>query len=122
MDFVPVAVASAFVYTLVNLAKWARARDWSSVVTQLTAWVGGVLIAWVLSQSSFGEAVGQSIGLDGPANLFDIVLIGLAFGAGASVIADGRKAIDRTDSAVTPNLLSGKVEPAPGYPSDDAPY
>jgi hypothetical protein len=107
LSFVPLVALSAFILQVTNFAK--ELRNWSSqknaVVTQAVAWLAGVVCVLVFAQTQF--AVGVSVA--GIAlvklNFWSQVFIGLAVGSSGSTIFDGIKAVDNTQSTVTPTLI-----------------
>lgn len=79
----------------------------SSIVTQATAWGGGILLVVVAAHAQ----VTQTLTLPGiatPLGKLDagsIVLVGLLASSLASSIVDVKQAVDGSDSAVKPPLL-----------------
>jgi hypothetical protein len=99
------ATLGALVFTFVNALRFAVARDWSAVVTQLVAWGAGVVGMFMLRAADFaptvrvGEVPLDRIGTS------STVLLGVAAASLASVLNQLKKAVDRTDSARVPALL-----------------
>ena len=105
-EFVPLATLSAFVWKLVDFAKFLRAWDPNAVVTQVAAWVAGVLAVWAVAASDLADQA-AAFGFD----LVDLgagakVLAGVAVGSVASVVFDLKQALDQRDSAATPRLVN----------------
>lgn len=85
----------------------------SAVLTQLTAWIGGVAIVALASNASIAKGIvvpgfNQALGnLD----FGSTILVGLAISSLASLTVDFKQGIDRSDSAAKPPLLG--ETPAP---------
>lgn len=79
----------------------------SSLVTQLSAWVVGILAVWIGGQAEVTEGlafpgVDATLGsLDGPS----IILVGLLASSLASSLVDIKQAIDGRDTAAKPALI-----------------
>lgn len=79
----------------------------SSVVTQVTAWLGGIALVWIGSAArATSELVlpGTDLAL-GQLDGGSIVLYGLLAASLASSIVDTKQAIDNTDTSRQPRLL-----------------
>lgn len=109
MDFMPLLSAIALVAVIIDVARSARGRDWNGVITPLVAWGVGVLVAFVLGESDFGEGIplGDSGQTFSSVNGFSLILVGFALGSLASKGVDLLKAIDGGDSQKRPHLLDG---------------
>lgn len=104
-DFLPYAVAVTLVWKLVDLAKYLRAKDTNAALTQAAVWVSGIVVALLLRESDFSSSVHVGDFVLANLNLASTVLFGVALGSTASVAVDTKKAIDGSDSAVTPKLF-----------------
>lgn len=79
----------------------------SAVVTQLSAWVAGVLLVIVAAHASVTSALVLP-GADEPLKTIDFasqVLLGLLVASLSSTVVDIKQAIDSSDSASKPPLL-----------------
>ena len=79
----------------------------SGIVTQLTAWVGGVVLVIVASHAAVTNTL-VIPGADQALHSLDFasqILIGLLVSSFASGIVDVKQALDATDSASKPPLL-----------------
>lgn len=79
----------------------------SSVVTQLLAWIVGIVIIWLGANAAVTAELTLP-GIDTPLGLLDggsIILVGLLASSLASSIVDVKSAIDGSDSAAKPPLL-----------------
>jgi len=93
----------------------------SAIVTQVTAWVGGVALVLVAAQGDVTKHLvlpGSDQTL-GAMDFVSLILIGLLVSSLASGIVDVKQAIDGTDSASKPPMISmgsstnGKHAPTP---------
>lgn len=78
----------------------------SSVLTQLAAWAGGLIVTFLYSESQLGDIAipGTALTVD-RLNLASLVIVGLALGSAVGVGVDLKQAVDATDSAAKPALL-----------------
>lgn len=113
MDFVPLAATIALLWKIVDFAKLLRVRDVNAVVTQAVTWGAGVGLAFLLAGTDFAEGIKIGGMILGHVNDSSLVLIGLSLGSSASVAYDLKRAIDRTDSAAMPSLVTGLVPVTP---------
>lgn len=105
-----------FATLIIQLVDFAREiaggrANRSSVVTQLLAWIVGILIVWLGANAAVTAGLTLP-GIDTPLGLLDggsVVLVGLLASSLASTIVDVKCAVDGTDSARKPALLG----PAP---------
>lgn len=80
----------------------------SGVITQITAWVGGVVLVILASHATITQTLvlpGTDQALKG-LDIGSLVFIGLLISSVASAAVDIKKAVDNTDSATKPALLS----------------
>lgn len=107
MDFVPILVAAAMVAVLVDVVRSARGGDWNGVITPLAAFAIGILVAFVLGESDFGEGIpiGDTGETFGSVNGFSLVLLGFALGSVAAKGVDLLKALDTSDTQRKPHLI-----------------
>ena len=80
----------------------------SGIITQATAWVGGVLLVIVAAHAG---VTGNLVipGADEPLKVLDFgsqILLGLLVASLASGVVDVKQAIDGTDSSAKPSLIS----------------
>lgn len=106
MEFVPLAALGATVFAFVNFLKYLRARDTNAAVTQLIVWIGGAGAVFLFAASQFGS----TIKIDGAHTLDQLtfwsrVILGINAASLLTVANEFRKAVDRTDTSVTPSLL-----------------
>lgn len=111
MEFVPLAAMASLVYTLMTFLKAATNRDVNGVVTQLVAWLSGVVIVFLVAQTDFATTVNIGTYTLATLNGSSLLFLGLS-GAGIGGVANKYiKARDNFDTARDPNLLPGTSEP-----------
>jgi hypothetical protein len=104
----PILIA-LLVAKVTDFVRFIRGHDWSSVLTQLLSWVAGVVGVFLTAHSDWGDWVVP--GLEkaiADVNGATQVLLGMAISSFGSIIIDFKKAIDKTDSAVVPQLGTGR--------------
>jgi hypothetical protein len=117
LEFVPILALGLVVYTLTNLVKYARARDWNGVLTLLAGWAIGVLAVWLVGATDWGATI--TVGGTKTLDLLgwaEKILVGLVVVSAASTVADLRKSFDNSDTATKPHL----VDSAASHPSAPA--
>lgn len=77
----------------------------SAVITQVLAWIGGVVAVVLFSSSDFGNSVNAAGTTLDKVSGATLVLIGIMLSSAASVVVDFKQSIDATDSAAKPPLL-----------------
>lgn len=98
-------VLGAFVKKAVDFVRNLRGRDMSAVLTQLLAWVSGVVVVWLAAHVDFASAVEvANISLD-QMGLWTQAALGVLLGSGASVFQDALKSVDNSQSEAKPKLL-----------------
>ncbi len=109
MDFAPMLAAIALIWKIVDIVKYARARNGEAVVTQLGVWIAGVAVVLLLAATDFASGIDVADYSLDKLNIASLILLGLSIGSSASVAVDIKKAVDNTDSAAVP---VGKPTPA----------
>ncbi len=112
MAFAPLALLGALVYKFVDFLKFVRARNWNAAVTQLVAWAAGILAITLFANSDFASGIDFSGKTLDSLNFLSQVIIGLSATSLFSAFYDVKRAIDNTDSAKTPALVT-EVTPLP---------
>ncbi len=111
MPLVPLVALGTIVFNLVNVMKFATARQWSAVLTQCIAWAAGIMGIFIAGATDFasGIAVGDVAlaDLNTPSKIF----LGLVATSLLSTFNEFKKAVDRNDSAVTPSLIPTANKP-----------
>lgn len=108
MDFTPVLAMSTLVMTAVNALRYARARDWNGVVTQLCSWSVAVGVVMLASQTLWAAEVGVGSVTLADLDLWSQVFVGLFIGSAGSSLVEILKAVDNTQSTAKPSLLRSK--------------
>ncbi len=100
-------VLGAFVKKAVDFVRGLRGRDTNLVLTQLVAWITGVVVVWLAAKVDFASAVEiANVQLD-QMSLWTQAALGVLLGSGASVGQDILKSIDNTQSEAKPKLVPG---------------
>lgn len=120
MEFVPVVVMSSAVKKLVDTVKYLTNGDLNAVVTQLTAWLMGILMTWVGAASDLANSFQVNGVALGDLNAWSLILVGFVLASTAGVGWDVIKAVDASNSAIVPNLL-GRVRVSQGEPGSAEP-
>ncbi len=109
MEFAPLALLGALVYKFVDFLKFVRVKDWNSAGTQAVAWLAGILAITLFANSDFSSGIdfgGQALG---SLNFVSQVIVGLSATSLFSAFYDVKRALDNTDSAKTPALISSSL-------------
>ncbi len=107
MEIALIVLIGALVAKFTDFLKFVRAGDVNASLTQLSAWAAGVAAVFLGSATDFaGTAQFNRIALN-DLNSASKVLLGLLATSLFSVVYDLKKAIDPTDSAKTPQLVTG---------------
>jgi hypothetical protein len=120
MDFVPLLVVTSMIKKIVDFFKYAANGDINAVVTQLVSWVTGIAAAFAVSGSDWGNTIAVNGTLLSHLNSWAIALFGINRASTAGVGWDFIKAVDTSNSAVTPNLLGASLV-RQGVPGSSAP-
>jgi hypothetical protein len=88
VDFVPILVLAALVKKLVDFVRAAKAGDHNGIVTQLVAWVGGILVVMLAAHTAWADGIDFGDTTLGDMNLASQILAGLALASSASLAAD----------------------------------
>jgi hypothetical protein len=115
MEIAVLAALSALVVKVTDFLRYVAAAargekgHGSAIVTQLTAWLGGVIAVGVAARSGITQGVSVP-GLDvtiGKLDGWSQVLAGLMVGSAGSLAIDAKQAVDGTDTATKPTMLKG---------------
>jgi len=104
-DLTQLVALGSIVYTIVNLVRYAKDTDWSSVWSQVLAWLAGIIATIVVAHTalahafSFGKQDLAQIGFGSQ------LLVGLAAASTISIVYQFKKAVDTGKNAVVPSLL-----------------
>lgn len=104
-DLTQLVALGSIVYTVVNFVRFGRDTDWSSVWSQLLAWLAGIIATIGVAHTalapafSFGKLDLAQIGFGSQ------ILVGLAAASTISIVYQFKKAVDTGKNAVVPSLL-----------------
>lgn len=110
-DAVVAGLLLALVWKFTDFLKHLTSRDTNAVVTQLVAWVGGFVAVVLFAHSAYAPHLVIHGLRFNHVSWVDQLLAGLLIGSAGSASYDLKKALDQTDTAVTPRLLGPKVTP-----------
>ncbi len=105
MEFIPVLALVLLTKKLLDTLKYLSNSDWNGVVTQLIAWVGGVVAVLLVSATDWADTIQVGDLNLGALNTWSLIFVGLTISSTASFVHDVTKAVDNTDSAALPTLL-----------------
>jgi hypothetical protein len=107
-DLTQLVALGSIVYTVVNFIRYAQVTDWSSVCSQLVAWLAGIIATIGVAHTalatsfSFGTRNLATIGLGSQ------ILVGLAAASAIGVVYHFKKAVDTGKNAVVPSMLPNR--------------
>lgn len=116
MEFVPVVAMAALTLKVIDFLRYLRAGDMNGVLTQLAAWIAGVLVVLLVAQTNWSDGIAIGDMNLAALGIWSQIFFGLSAGSGASFIKDTLKAVDNTNSAAIPILVQRK----PGRPIEPA--
>jgi hypothetical protein len=101
-----IAALAPLTTKLTGLVKYLSARQWRDAVTTLVPWVGAFV---ALEVGAHADLTRDLVLFDGgpalgKAAVGSLVLASAVVGSAGSLLADFRKAVDNTDTAVEPKL------------------
>lgn len=105
MDFQPLLAFAALLVALINFGRYLSGRDWNAAMTQLTAWLAGVVVMILASETDWASGIDVAGVPLGSLNTASLILLGFTVASTGSVIVEFKKAIDTTDSAKKPDLF-----------------
>ncbi len=106
MEFAPLALLGALVYKFVDFLKFVKVGDWNAAGTQAIAWLAGILAITLFANSDFSAGINFGERSLGSLNFISQVVIGLSATSLFSAFYDVKRALDNSDSARTPSLIS----------------
>lgn len=99
------ALAASLVTKSTDFVRFVKAKDISSVVTQIIGWAAGIGVSFLLAAQNITEHVAfQGVSL-AHANGAALVLLGLGIGSGGSILSDIIKALDTPNPTTPPKLI-----------------
>jgi hypothetical protein len=107
MGGIELATMAAVAKKFVDFVRQLRGKDVSGVLTQLLAWVSGVVVVYLTAHVDFASAIEfANMSLD-DMSLFTQTILGVLVGSVGSVVKDGFKAVDNSQTEAAPNLVTG---------------
>ena len=115
MPIVPLALLGALVYAFINVLKYAQAKQWGAVLTQLCVWGGGCAAVFLVSASKIGETIRFTVGEGEDKRIYTLtqmdtgskLVIGvLASSLFATALNQFLKSHDNNDTAATPPMFA----------------
>lgn len=105
--FVPMLAMLALVGKFVDFLRYASkfSRHRNAVLTQLIAWVAGIVVVQLFAHSSWADSLPVGDSTLGHLNFWSQLIYGLGFASIASAAADFKRAVDNNDSAAVPPLV-----------------
>jgi hypothetical protein len=107
------------VFTFINLIRFATAGEWASAITQVLAWVSGVIAALIIAHTDLGAAFSFGSKSLSQIGWFSQCLVGLIAASTISVVNEIKKAIDNTDTAAVPPIRMPRLLPRQAAPKDE---
>lgn len=107
MGALELATLSALAKKLVDFVRQLRGKDSSAIATQLLAWVSGIAVVFLAANVDFAGAIEfANMSID-DMGMFTQTMLGILVGSVGSVVKDGLKAVDNTQTEATPSLVTG---------------
>lgn len=113
MSLTPLVAVGTLVFTVVNFLSYLRSRNWNGALTQLVAWVAGVVGIVLAAHSQYASQITFGTQKLSGASWWTQVFLGLIATSLLSTFNELKKAIDRTDSAKKAPLLAPPPPPRP---------
>jgi hypothetical protein len=112
MEFVPILALGTLVFTVVIFLKNLTAQQWRPAVTQLIAWLAGIVAMFVMAAMQFASGITVGSTTMDKLDFGSKVFVGLLAASLLSTLNEFKKALDRTDSAVVPEWFEPKADAA----------
>lgn len=90
---------------LIDFLRYARGGDVNGMLTQLCAWIAGVVVILLVAQTDWADGIAIGTMSLGKLNFWSLVFYGMSAGSAASLAKDTLKAVDNTNSAAIPVLV-----------------
>lgn len=107
MEFIPVVAMAALTLKLIDFLRYCRAGDMNGALTQLAAWVAGIVVVLLVAQTDWANGIAIGDMNLSTLGFWSLVFYGLTAGSAASFTKDALKAFDNSNSAAIPVLLPG---------------
>src|SRR5438128_8970612 len=111
MDAFSIVTLSTLLWKMVQFIKNLTNRLWDPALTQVLAWVFGILLVALAVHASLASTIKiWGTTLD-KLNWASLLLLGLSLSSFSSALVEVKKAVDRNDSAVQPSLAPANSPP-----------
>ncbi len=107
MDFVPILGMLTLIIAIINLVKYVTSKDTNGIITTVSVWLAGVVVVLLVGNTDFADTIVIADRAMSDYNFWSLVFIGLTISAMSQFAVDIKKAVDRTDSAVKPEITGG---------------
>lgn len=111
MEFIPLVQMAALVFAVINFLKFLRAGDSNGWMTQLIVWVAGLVVVLLTAQTDFASGIPVGDQMLDTLNIASLIFLGLSISSIASFGVEVKKALDGSDSAAKPNLITNNSPP-----------
>jgi hypothetical protein len=111
MEFIPLVQMAVLVFAIINFLKAVKAKDANASLTQIIVWIAGVAVVFLAAQTDFAEGIMIGDQALTALNVWSLLFIGLTISSLATFGTEVKKALDVSDSARTPNLVTDKAPP-----------
>jgi hypothetical protein len=118
VEFLPAVAMVTLILKVIDLLRYARARDANGVLTQLSTWIAGVVVILLVAQTEWADGIMVGSLALGKLGFWSLVFYGMSAGSVASLTKDTLKAVDNTNSAAIPVLVPTGERRAPSAPKD----
>lgn len=105
MEFTPVLVAGAMIWTAVSALKLLSAKKTNDFLTLMVVVAVGIGVAFLLRASDFSAGINVGSVALSKLNIASTILFGYGLSSFARVAYEVKKAVDGHDSAVEPKLF-----------------
>lgn len=107
MEVLAALLVMPLIKKIIDFIRFIRARDIDGVVTQSVAWVVSVLVTVLAAHTDWADGFSVFGKIFSEASWQSHVFLGLLIGSSASLVTDTIKALDNSQSAAIPRLVSG---------------
>lgn len=106
MDAMGIAVIAAVAYSLLNFVKLVRNQDWNGAITMASVWVVVLIAIVVIGDTRWGDTIDLGGMHVSDLSFGEQLLVALVPASFGIVGFDVKKALDNTDSAKSPALVT----------------
>lgn len=106
MEFVPLVAMGLLIVQVINFLKYLRAGDINGWFTTLVAWVSGVCAVLLVAQTDFADGISIGDQALSTLNFASLIFVGMTVASLGGYAVEIKKAIDQSDSAAKPDLVT----------------